>query len=323
MSSRLDTRVSSIGVLPGDTGRWSAGPYSGESDRNPHIASASTVARLARGDLAAAAITGRSPPRMLASALAVAAVIAVAAPAAAEGRLDEVTAHGEIRICIWPDYYGITWRNPRTRKLDGIDIDMGRALAADLGVTARFIDSSFARLVDDLAEDACDVAMFAIGITPQRREKLWFTKPHLASDIYAITTLGNRRIHDWEDIDRDGTVVAVARGTLHEPVMRERLKHAELVVLDTPFAREEEVRAGRADVFMTDYPYSRRFLAGAEWARLVKPPKPYYVTPYAYAVKPGDTAWLARVDAFVDAVKRDGRLAAAAARHDLSEIVAP
>jgi len=43
--------------------------------------------------------------------------------------------------------------------------------------------------------------------------------------------------------------------------------------------------------------------------------------PYAYAVKPGDAAWLARVDEFVAAIKRDGRLAAAAKRHGLSAIV--
>jgi cyclohexadienyl dehydratase len=57
-----------------------------------------------------------------------------------------------------------------------------------------------------------------------------------------------------------------------------------LLVLDTPFAREQEVQAGRADVFMTDYPYSQRFLANADWARLVSsPPGVYHVTPYAYA----------------------------------------
>jgi cyclohexadienyl dehydratase len=38
-------------------------------------------------------------------------------------------------------------------------------------------------------------------------------------------------------------------------------------------------------------------------------------------VKPGDDAWLAEVDAFVARIQRDGRLAAAAARHGLSDIV--
>jgi ABC-type amino acid transport substrate-binding protein len=196
-------------------------------------------------------------------------------------------------------------------------------LGKDLGVPVDFIDSSFAKLMDDVTQDRCDVAMFAIGITPLRAEKLRFTKPHLASDIYAIASKSNRRIQDGNDIDKPGSVVAVAKGTLHEPVMKERLQAAQLLVLDTPFAREQEVQAGRADVFMTDYPYSLRFLVNADWARLVVPPGTYHITPYAYALKPGDDRWHARVEQFVSDIKRDGRLMAAAKRYKLDPIVAP
>ncbi len=241
---------------------------------------------------------------------------------AAESHLDRIAAAGAMRVCIWPDYYGISYRNPKTQQLSGIDIDMANALGAELGVRVSFVDSSFSHLIDDVTADRCDIAMFAIGVTPQRQKVLRFTTPHLASDIYGITTKTNRRIDSWSDIDRPGTVVAVAKGTLHEPVMREKLKFAQLLVLDTSFAREQEVRAGRADVFMTDYPYSQRFLASADWARLVSPPGTYHVTSYAYALKPGDDPWFARVERFVAEVKRDGRLREAARRHNLEAILA-
>lgn len=240
-----------------------------------------------------------------------------------QGHLDRIKSSGVVRVCIWPDYYSITYRNPKTQQLSGIDIDMANELGKDLGVKVQFIDSSFAKLIDDVTQDRCDVAMFAIGVTPLRAEKLHFTSPHLASDIYAITTKTNRRIKSWEDIDKAGSVVAVAKGTLHEPVMKEKLKAAQLVVLDTPFAREQEVESGRADVFMTDYPYSQRFLANSDWARLVSPPSTYHITPYAYAVAPGDETWHARMDRFVSDVKHDGRLLESAKRHKLDPIVVP
>lgn len=241
----------------------------------------------------------------------------------ADSHLARIKSTKLVRVCIWPDYYSITYRNPKTQQLSGIDIDMANALGKDLGVAVQFVDSSFAKLVDDVTQDRCDVAMFAVGITPTRAEKLRFTKPHLASDIYAITTKSNRRIKGWGDIDKPGSVVAVAKGTLHEPVMKAKLKAAQLLVLDTPFAREQEVQSGRADVFMTDYPYSQRFLANADWARLVSPPGTYHVTPYGYAIKPGDDAWHARLEGFVADIKRDGRLLASAKQHGLSPIVAP
>jgi ABC-type amino acid transport substrate-binding protein len=267
-------------------------------------------------------------PRSLAVRLVFAAALALPLALAAQeqrvdAHLERILADKTLRICIWPDYYGITFRNPRTQQLSGVDIDLARALAGDLGVGLQFVDSSFSRLIDDLTQDHCDLAMFAVGITPQRVARLRFTRPYLSSDILAITSRANRRIKDWADIDRPGSVVAVAKGTLHEPLMRERLKAAQLLVLDTPFGREQEVQAGRADVFMTDYPYSQRFLANADWARLIKPPGVFHMTPYAYALRPGDDDWYARGERFVSDIKKDGRLMAAAKRHALESIVAP
>jgi ABC-type amino acid transport substrate-binding protein len=252
--------------------------------------------------------------------IALACCCATLAHAQALSRLDRVLAAAKLRVCIWPDYYSITYRNPRTQELAGIDIDLAREFARDLGTGIEFVDSSFVNLVADVAGNRCDVAMFAVGITPARAEKLAFSRPYLQSDIYAITTKTNQRIRDWDDIDRPGVVVAVAKGTYHEPVMREKLRQAKLVVLDTPFAREREVESGRADVFMTDYPYSQRMLRNADWARLVAPPSAYHLTDYAYAVAPGDAHWLARLDRFVADIKRDGRLLGAARRHQLEAI---
>ncbi len=266
-------------------------------------------------------------------AAAVLAVVLVWAPsvwaqggggaAAGGNRLQQIMASKKLRVCIWPDYYGISLRSPRTQQLAGVDADLALEFGKDLGVAVEFVDSSFARLVNDVTSDQCDVAMFAVGVTPQRAEKLMFARPTLASDIYAITTRSNRRIKGWDDIDKPGVVVAVMKGTLHEPVMRSRLKAATLLVVDTPMAREQEVESGRADVFMTDFPYSRRMLETTDWARLVSPTSTYHMTEYAYAVAPGDLKWFNRVEQFVRDIKRDGRLLRAASRYRLESIVVP
>ncbi len=235
-------------------------------------------------------------------------------------RLQRVESQKVLRVCIWPDYYGISFRNPKTQQLSGIDIDNAQDLARDLGVAVQFVDSSFARFMDDLEADRCDLAMFAIGITPARQARLRFTQPHLASDIYAITTQSNRRIRSWADIDQPGVVVAVAKGTLHEAVMKTRLKAAELSVVNTPAAREQDVQSGRADVFMTDYPFSRRMLDNSDWARLVSPPEQFHITPYAWAMVPGDDRFFDRIDKALADMKRDGRLLRNAKKHGLEPI---
>jgi ABC-type amino acid transport substrate-binding protein len=237
--------------------------------------------------------------------------------------LQRIQASGVLRVCIWPDYYGITYRHPRDETLSGLDIDLSNELAKDLGVRLRYVESSFQRLIPDLEGDRCDVAMFAVAVVPQRKAALAFTQPYLQSDIYAIASRASRVVKRWEDIDQSGVVVAVQAGTSMEPVMREALKRARLLVVQPPATRERELESGRADVFMTDYPYSRRLLDNADWAQLIAPPKPFHVLPYAYAIRRGDAAWLARLDEFVARIKRDGRLRAAAERHGLGAIVVP
>jgi len=249
-------------------------------------------------------------------------VALMAAPAAMAGAVqDRIQASGTVKVCIWPDYYGVTYRNPRNQQLGGIDIELSAELARDLKVKLAYVESSFPKLIDDVSNDRCDIAMHAVAVLPARAEKLKFSQPYLQSDIYGVTTRSNRTLKTWDDIDKPGVQVAVQAGTFMEPVMAAALTQAKLVVVKPPQSREQELEAGRVDVFMTDYPYSRRLLDNADWARLIAPTKPFHLLPYAYAVKPGDEAWLKRVDEFVAAIKRDGRLEAAAKRNGLAEIV--
>lgn len=236
-------------------------------------------------------------------------------------KLDAVNASKKLRICVWPEYYGISYVDTRTQQLSGIDIDLAKELAKDLGVAPVFVKSSFATLIDDIVSDRCDIAMFAIGHTPQRAAKIRLTSPHLTSDIYAVTTKGNRKIQSWEDIDKKGVVVAVAKGTYHESVMKTKLKNAELSVVESLHAREQEVESGRADVFMTDYPFGMLMLKKISWAKLLKPSKAYHLTDYGWAVVYGDDKFFFRIEKFIKNIKQDGRLQKAAQNNSLEPIV--
>lgn len=241
----------------------------------------------------------------------------------AQDRWEPGIADARLRVCIWPDYRGISFRDPRSGELSGIDIDLARAFAADLGKVLEFVDSSFSRLVADVQGNRCDVAMFGVGMTQERAAALAFTQPYLASDIYAIALRSQARIRNWDDIDQPQAVVAVARGTLHEAWMPRVMQRAQMVVLDTPAAREQEVQSGRADVFLTDYPFASHLVREARWAQLIAPPRTMQLTRYAYATRPALPRWTARVDRFVSDIKRDGRLRAAATAHGLETIIQP
>jgi cyclohexadienyl dehydratase len=257
----------------------------------------------------------------LSSGVAVCVLLGVGGAEAA--KIADIQRAGVVRVCVWPDYHGISHRDKRTLIWSGVDIDMAKELAQTLAVKLNFVDSSFSVFMDDVLADKCDVAMFGIGVTPLRAEKVRFTKPYLQTDFVGITPKGNTRIAGWPDIDKPGTVVAVAKGTVHDQVVRERFRHASVMVVEGHNSREHAVQSGRADVFLTDYPYSRRLLEQTDWARAVLPPASFHVTPYAWAVKPGDGEWLLKLDGFLQTVKESGRLRDAAKRHGLEPILVP
>jgi ABC-type amino acid transport substrate-binding protein len=244
-------------------------------------------------------------------------------PARAQGQdlLAAVRARGEVRVCIWPDYFAISFRNPRNGQLEGIDIDLARDFARRLGVNLAFVETNFRDFMDRLEQGACDIAMFGVGITPQRARRVDFSDPYLSSLVYAVTTRDNRIITGWADLDRPGNTIAVAAGTFMEPLMRETLRHAALDVVAPPRTREAEVQAGRADAFMSDFPYTRRMVLMHNWVRIIEPPDRFGETRYAFAVPKGQPAWLSAVNGFVAAARADGTLERAAERHGLTPIL--
>lgn len=240
---------------------------------------------------------------------------------ASDGKLENIIANNKIKVCIWSEYYGISYLDPRTQKLSGIDSDLAVELAKDLKVELEYIQSSFVTLTEDITQNRCDIAMFAIGNTEARKQKIRFTTPHLSSDIYAITTKTNKKVKTWNDIDKIGVVVAVGKGTYHEPVMQEKLKNATLLVAKDFHERSQEVISGRADVFMTDYPYANMMLAQTDWAKLITPSSTYHKTDYAWAVAYGDDKFYERVEEFINNIRKDGRLLKIAKKNALEEIV--
>ncbi len=163
------------------------------------------------------------------------------APAAAGTMLDQIRQEGRLRVCMWPDYYGISYRNRRTGALQGLDVDLSQALAADLGVRLETVDTDFSRVLDDVAGRRCHLAMMGVGVTAARAERVAFSLPYLRSDVYAITTRANRTIRTWDDLDRPGRVIVVQRATVMEPLMARVLKRAELRIVSRPGEREQEV----------------------------------------------------------------------------------
>lgn len=261
---------------------------------------------------------------VIAAALAALSTLA-AVPAAAQqtqSHLFEVTKNRVLRVCIFPGYYAIAFRDPATSKLTGIDIDLSQELGRELGAEVRYVETSFGTFIADLQANKCDVGMFGIGVTLKRAQAVEFTTPYLQTGVYAVVRKGGP-VASWADLDKPGRSVAVTLGSYIEPFMKDYLKNAKVVSVAPPATREQELMARRVDAEIVDYPTAQKVTADFDWANTIEPPTKLLATPFAYVVQPDDQIWLNYLNLFVDTIKRDGRLAAAAERNKLGPIVAP
>jgi cyclohexadienyl dehydratase len=264
--------------------------------------------------------------RLTSLALFAACGVALAAPAAraqsVQSRLFDVTKNHVLRVCTFNGYYAIAFRDPTTGQLSGIDIDLANALAQSLDAKLQFVETNFGTFIADLQTNKCDVAMFGIGITLKRAQAVEFTRPYLQTGIYAVVRKGGA-IKDWSDIDKPGLKVAVTLGSYIEPFMRSYLKQATVVPVAPPATREQELMARHVDVEMVDYPTAQKVQSDFDWAQTITPPTQLLATPFGYAIQPGDQIWLNYLNLFVDTIKRDGTLKAAAEKNHLGPILAP
>ena len=253
-----------------------------------------------------------------------AAAMLLAAPAEAQpqSRLYEVTKNKKLRVCQFPLYYSISFRNPTTGQIEGIDADLAKELAKELDAQLEIVESGFGTFIADLQANKCEIGMFGVGATLKRAQAVEFSKPYLVTNIYAVMRKDGK-IKTWDDIDQKGIKAAVSLGSYIEVFMKGYLKNAEVVSVAPPNTREAELVAQRVDVIMTDFPTAIKVTDEFDWAAYLLPKEKLAVTPYAYVVPPGDQIWLNYINLFVDTIKLDGRLMQYAKKHKLDPIVAP
>jgi cyclohexadienyl dehydratase len=239
-----------------------------------------------------------------------------------QSRLFDVTKSKKLRVCMYPLYYAISFRDPKTNELRGLDIELAGELAKELGAQLEFVESGFGTFIADLQANKCEIGMFALGATLKRAQAVEFSKPYMLASIFAVAKKDGK-IKSWADLDTPGTKVAVLLGSYIETVIKQTFESATVVSIQPPSTREAELSAGRVDAIMVDYPTVLRAKEEFDWAVTIDPPQKLGATLVAYAVQPGDQIWLNYINLFVDTVKLDGRLSSIAAKYHLEGSIAP
>ena len=241
-----------------------------------------------------------------------------AAPRPAIARIE---SRGVLLVGSTGDYRPLTWRDPESGEWEGFGIDLARRLAAELGVRAEFVQTSWPTLAADVQADppAFDLAIGGITITDARREKMAMSRGYLANGKTILCRAEDAaRFRTLSDLDRPDVRVMVNPGGLNEAFARANLPHAALAV----HPRNEEIPSlvadGAADVMITE-------IVEAPWyirndPRLAAPllDRPFTRGEIGVLLRKGQDDLLAFVDATLAGMAADGTLDSLKAKHGLA-----
>ncbi|MEU9118023.1 transporter substrate-binding domain-containing protein [Streptomyces sp. NPDC048483] len=221
--------------------------------------------------------------------------------------LDTVPRRGVLRVCTTGDYRPFTHRDPKTGAYSGIDIQMARDLAKSLDAKPRYVATTWANLVGDLASGRCDIAVGGVSITLPRARAVYFSEPTRTDGKTPIVRCADKdRYRTLDQIDRRGTKVIVNPGGTNEQFARAHIKRATLTVHPDNTTIFDEIIAGRADVMMTDAGETRYQAKIHPELCSVHPDKPFTFSEKAYALPRGDEEFKAYVDQWVHLATHDG-----------------
>jgi polar amino acid transport system substrate-binding protein len=212
-------------------------------------------------------------------------------------------------------------RDPASGQATGVSVDLGRALAEQLGVPVELIVfDAAAKSVEAVTSGAADVGFFAID--PLRAEGIRFTAPYvLIEGAYLVRN--DSPLNENGDVDRAETRIMVGRGSAYDLYLTRELKAAQLMRAPTSPTVVDEFLKQRADVAAGVKQQLQADAARLGGLRLL--PGRFMVIEQAMGLPAarGDDA--AKVlAAFVERAKASGFVAAALQRHGIEgAVVAP
>ncbi len=137
--------------------------------------------------------------------------------------------------------------------LEGFDIDLARALGAELGRRVEFRNCEFSTLIPDLQSGRLDAVCSGMSRTPERAQVVDFSQPYVRvpTGVLVSATLVPEGA-TLAALDRPDVVAAVQRKTTGEEKTRANLPQAQVRVFDREVDAAQEVADGRAHVFVYD-----------------------------------------------------------------------
>ena len=164
-----------------------------------------------------------------------------------DDQLAAIQKAGKLVVGVEGTYYPFTFHDETTNELTGYDIEVAKAIAAQMGVEVEFVESEWDSLLVALDTGRLDTVINDVTATEERREKYDFSDNYFYSARQVVVKTGNEvGLHSLEDLNGK----KIATNATNSWVGRLEELGVEIVPIDNTDQCATMVETGRVDFCM-------------------------------------------------------------------------
>ncbi|MEK9278285.1 MULTISPECIES: ABC transporter substrate-binding protein [unclassified Bradyrhizobium] len=245
------------------------------------------------------------PTTLWSACAGVALAAAIAMPALADGLRDEIAPTGKLRVAIAISPAGGAFWSTRTETgYAGVPVDLGKEMAARLGVPVEYVvHQNSGQITDAAAKGTWDVTF--LPKDPERETKMTFGPIYEVADATYIVRPGSD-ITSFAALDQPGTKIAAVNNTTTMRGAIAHLKNAKVTGYQTYDEIFDLLKSGGIDAFALSRDQLNKMAQKIPGTRVLD--ETFKKTVTAVAVPPGHPQALAFVTKFMAEATTNGTL---------------
>jgi len=213
---------------------------------------------------------------------------------------------GEITIGVKFEVAPFGFKNVQTGEVEGFDIDVAKAIAADLGAKPKFIEALSDNRIPFLKDGTADLIISTMTINAERDEEIDFSEPYFIARGRILVKKSDNSITSVANLD--GKRVCTALGSTYEETLKKQAPKAKTTLVDGYSECLEAIQNGSVDAVSTDDVILTGMIIQDDSLKLVGGPE-LTTEPYGVGIKEGDSGMQDFVNESIKKFKDDGRWA--------------
>ncbi len=227
-------------------------------------------------------------------------------------RLVRILCEGKIRLGVREGYPLFSTGSGQARQ--GYDVDVAKAIADKLGVTAEFIKVTPANRISLLAEDRIDLVIATMGHNTQRDSQARFIRPHYYQSESIIVGPKNTLVREWDDVRGKAVCVTIGNGSNAELVAHK----ARIMLFETAGVLPEKLLDGTCTLAAQDDSFFAESFAKENFSSRFDSKFGFSQVPWGMAVANKGSDGLAQaLDSLSQIYHRDGIFLAIAQKNSI------